>query len=116
MLRNRLETRIVRFMSEPPPPDDNPYVATQVADVATSEIERQKPGIVAVVVSVILGLVAGLIAFGATFFFTCLGVASLGGMDYVGPLELFSVSVVTGLVAFVFTFRGFQVLVRTFKV
>ena len=104
-------------MSEQQPPEDNPYVATQVADVATSEIERQKPGIVAVLLSVILGLVAGLIAFGATFFFTCLGVASLGGMDSgVGALAVFSVSVVTGLVAFVFTFRGFQTMVRTFKV
>lgn len=104
-------------MSEPTPTEDNPYMATQVADIATSEIERPKPGIVAVVLSVILGLLAGLLAFGATFFFTCLGVASLGGMDSgFGVLTVFSVSVVTGLVAFVFTIRGFLMMVRTFKV
>ncbi|MEZ6033920.1 MAG: hypothetical protein R3C17_12565 [Planctomycetaceae bacterium] len=104
-------------MSEPQPPEDNPYVATQVTDVATSEIDRRKPSTVAVVLSVILGLVAGLLAFGATFFFTCLGVASLGGMDSgFGVLTVFSVSVVTGLVAFVFTIRGFLMMVGTFKV
>jgi len=104
-------------MSEPQPPEDNPYEATQVADVATSEIDRRKPGIVAVVLSVILGLVAGLIAFGATFFFTCLGVASLSGMESgFGTLGVFSVSVVTGLIAFVFAFRGIQIMVRSFSV
>ena len=104
-------------MSEPQPPEDNPYVATQVADVATSEIDRRKPGIVAIVLSVILGLVAGVIAFGATFFFTCLGVASLGGMESdVGIMGVFAVSVVTGLTAFVFAFRGIQIMVRSFSV
>ena len=104
-------------MNEPHPPEENPYVVRQVADAATSQIEQRKPGIVAIVLSVILGLVLGLIAFGATFFFTCLGVASVAGMDSgFGVLTVFFVSVITGLVAFVFTFRGIQIVVRSFEV
>lgn len=31
-------------MSEPQQPEDNPYLATQVADIATSVSDRSRPG------------------------------------------------------------------------
>ena len=103
-------------MNEPQQPEENPYEATQVADIATSVSDRQKPGTVAVLFSVILGLVVAVIAFGATFFFTCLGVLSIDGMNEDNGMVFASlVAGPTAVAAFIFTVWGFLKIVRAFK-
>ena len=69
-------------MNEPKPqPEQNPYEATQVAEMATSVTDRQKPGTVAVAFSVVLGLAVAVIAFGVSFFATCVGLDGIGAVD-----------------------------------
>ncbi len=99
-------------MSEPQQPEDNPYLATQVADIAGSVSDRSQPGTVAIVFSVMTGLAVAVL----TFFFTCLGVNSIDGLG--GDLEMVLVLVIAGVTtvaAFVFTVWGFLKIVRSLK-
>lgn len=107
-------------MNEPTPqPEENPYRASQVADIATSVSDRSQPGPVAIVFSVMTGLAVAVLTFCATFFFTCLGVISVasdGPMS--GDFGMAVVFVVAGLAtvaAFVFTVMGFLKVVRSRK-
>lgn len=104
-------------MNEPKPqPDENPYLAPQVADIATSVTDRQKPGAVAVVLTVVLGLVTAVIAFAVTFFFTCLGMLSIDGLDNEsGWGVVLLVAGLTAVAAFIFTFGRFLKVVRAMK-
>ena len=105
-------------MNEPAPqqPDENPYLATQVADIATSVSDRSKPGTVAIVFSVMTGLAVALLTFAATFFFTCLGVNSIDGLrSEFGMVIVFVVAGLTTVAAFVFTVWGFLKVVRALK-
>lgn len=104
-------------MSEPTPqPEENPYLATQVADISTSVSDRSQPGTVAIVFSVMTGLAVAVLAFAATFFFTCLGVNSINSLrgDF-GMVLVFGISGVTTVAAFVFTVWGFLKVVRALK-
>lgn len=104
-------------MSEPTSqPDENPYLATQVTDFAVSVSDRSKPGTVAIVFSVMTGLAVAVLAFAATFFFTCLGVNSINSLrgDF-GMVLVFGISGVTTVAAFVFTVWGFLKVVRALK-
>ena len=111
-------TRFVRFMNEPQQPEQNPYEATQVAEMATSVTDRQKPGTVAVAFSVVLGLVLAVIAFGVSFFATCVGLVGIGAVDVdsaLGLAFLFLVAGLTAVAAFVFTVWGLLTIVRALK-
>ncbi len=104
-------------MNEPTPqPEENPYLASQVADIATSVSERSQPGPVAIVFSVMTGLAVAVLTFCATFFFTCLGVTAVGRKwsDF-GMVVAFVVAGLTTVAAFVFTVRGFLKVVRSLK-
>ena len=99
--------------STPEPPDVNPYVAPEVTDIAASATDRRKPGTLAVVISVVLGLVVAVLVFGATFFFTCVGVMSTRSLDNeFGILLVFLVASLTTVAAFVFAVRGFLKIAR----
>ena len=104
-------------MNEPTPqPEENPYLATQVADVAGSVSDRSQPGTVAIVFSVMTGLAVAVLTFGVTFFFTCLGVNSIDGLrDEFGMVIVFVVAGLTTVAAFVFTVWGFLKIVRSLK-
>lgn len=106
-------------MNEPKPqPEQNPYEATQVAEMATSVTDRQKPGTVAVAFSVVLGLVLAVIAFGVSFFATCVGLVGIGAVDVdsaLGLAFLFLVAGLTAVAAFVFTVWGLPKIVRALK-
>ena len=111
-------TRFVRFMNEATPqPEENPYLATQVADVAGSVSDRSQPGTVAIVFSVMTGLAVAVLTFGATFFFTCLGVNSIDGLrdPFFGMVIVCVVAGLTTVAAFVFTVWGFLKIVRSLK-
>ncbi len=102
--------------STPEPADINPYIASEVTDIATSVTDRRKPGALAVVMSVALGLVVAVLVFGATFFFTCLGVMSVGSLDNeFGMVLTFSVASLTTVAAFVFAVRGFLKIASAMK-
>lgn len=102
--------------STPEPADNNPYIASQVTDIAISATDRRKPGTLAVVTSVALGLVVAVLVFGATFFFTCLGVISVGSLDNeFGLVLVFLVASLTTVAAFIFTVWGFLKAARTMK-
>ena len=104
-------------MNEPQQPEENPYEVAQVAEIATSLTDRQKPGAVAVAFSVVLGLVAAVIAFGVSFFATCVGLDSIGAVDVnseLGIVFLFLVAGLTAVAAFVFTVWGLLKFVRAF--
>lgn len=109
--------RSVRFMNEPTPqPEDNPYLATQVADIATSVSDRSQPGPVAIVFSVMTGLAVAVLTFCATFVVTCLGVISVGPVARMPRLAVvFVVAGLTTVAAFVFTVKGFLKVVRSLK-
>ena len=93
-------------MSEPQQPEDNPYLATQVADIAGSVSDRSQPGKVAIVFSVMTGLAVAVLTFGVTFFFTCLGVNSIDGLrDEFGMVIVFVVAGLTTVAAFLTVLR-----------
>jgi hypothetical protein len=104
-------------MNEPTPqPEENPYLATQVADVASSAPERSQPGTAAIVFSVITGLAVAVLTFGVTFFFTCVGVNSIDGLrSEFGMVIVFVVAGLTTVATFVFTVWGFLKIVRSLK-
>lgn len=103
-------------MSEPQQPEDNPYLATQVADIATSVSDRSRLGTAAIVFSVMAGLAVAVLTFGATFFFTCLGVNSIDGLgNEFRVVIVFGVAGLTTVAAFVFTVWGFLKIVRSLK-
>lgn len=104
-------------MNEPPQkPEENPYLATQVADVAASLSDRRQPGTVAIVFSVMTGLAVAVLTFGVTFFFTCVGVNSIDGLrSEFGMVIVFVVAGLTTVAAFVFTVWGFLKFVRAMK-
>ncbi len=103
-------------MPESQQPEDNPYLATQVADVAGSVSDRSQPGTVAIVFSVMTGLAVAVLTFGVTFFFTCLGVNSIDGLrGEFGMVIACVVAGVTTVAAFVFTVWGFLKIVRSLK-
>lgn len=104
-------------MSEPrSQPEENPYLATQVADIANSVSDRSQPGTLAIVFSVMTGLAVAVLTFGATFFFTCLGVSSIYGLrSEFGMVIVFVVAGLTTVAAFVFTVWGFLKVVRALK-
>jgi len=91
-------------------------VASQVADISTSASDRSHPGAVAIVFSVMTGLAVAVLAFAATFFFTCLGVNSIDGLrgDF-GMALVFVTTAVTTVAAFVFTVWGCLKIVRSLK-
>ena len=59
-------------MSEPQKPEDNPYLASQVADVPLSE-GNKTPGPFTIIAAILIGGVTAVVTFGLTFFFTGLG-------------------------------------------
>jgi hypothetical protein len=61
-------------MSEPQKPEDNPCLATQVADMPLSE-GNKTPGPLTIIAAILIGGVTAVVTFGLTFFFTCLGLA-----------------------------------------
>lgn len=107
-------------MSEPQPPEDNPYLASQVTDIATSVGDRKTPGPVAIIFAILVGATTAVVTFCMTFFFTCLGLAGLvpggGGWtsDAAFPLSLL-VGVVTAIAATWFAVWGFLKVVRALK-
>ena len=104
-------------MNEPTSqPDENPYLATEVAEIATSVSDRSRPGAVAIVFSVMTGLAVAVLTFAATFFFTCLGLNSVDSLrgDF-GMVLVFGITGVTTIAAFVFTVWGFLKVVRSLK-
>ncbi len=112
--------RSVRFMNEPTPqPEENPYLASQVADIATSVSDRSQPGPVAIVFSVMTGLAVAVLTFCATFVVTCLGVISVGPVARMpsgfGLAVVFVVAGLTTVAAFVFTVKEFFKVVRSLK-
>ena len=106
-------------MNEPKPqPEQNPYEATQVAEMATSVTDRQKPGTVAVAFSVVLGLVLAVIAFGVSFFATCVGLDGIGAVDVdsaSGTAFLLLVAGLTAVAAFALTVWGLLKIMRAMK-
>jgi len=103
-------------MNKPQPSEENPYIATELTDIATSVTDRQKPSTVAVVFSVVLGLVVAVLVFGASFFFTCLGVMSVRSLDNeFGMVATFLVASLTAVAAFVFTVWGRLKILRALK-
>ena len=103
-------------MSEPQSAEENPYVATQVADIAASVSDRSQPGTLAIVFSVMAGLAVAVLTFAATFFFTCLGVNAIDSLrGEVGVVLVFVIAGVTTVAAFVFTVWGFLKIVRSLK-
>ena len=90
-------------MNEPTPqPEENPYLASQVADI-----------------SVMTGLAVAVLTFCATFVVTCLGVISVGPVARMpsgfGLAVVFVVAGLTTVAAFVFTVKGFLKVVRSLK-
>ncbi len=112
-----LLTRFVRFMSEPTPqPEENPYLATEVADISTSVSDRSQPGTVAIVFSVMTGLAVAVLTFVATFFITCLGVISIDNRsNEFGMVLVFGIAGVTTAAAFAFTVWGCLKIARSLK-
>ena len=103
-------------MSEPHSAEENPYLATQVADISTSGSDRSQPGTLAIVFSVMTGLAVAVLTFGVTFFFTCLGVNSIDGLrSEFGMVIVFVVAGLTTVAAFVFTVWGCLKVVRALK-
>ena len=103
-------------MSEPQQPEDNPYLATQVADIAGSVSDRSQPGTVAIVFSVMTGLAVAVLTFFATCVFTCSGMQSIDGLRGVDfDVLVFVIAGVTTVAAFVFTVWGFLKIVRALK-
>lgn len=97
-------------------PEDNPYLATEVADIAMSISDRSKPGAVAIVFSVMTGLAVAVFTFVTTFFFTCLGVNSIDGLrGGFGMVLVCVVAGVTTVAAFAFTVWGFLKIARSLK-
>ena len=59
-------------------PEPSPYAAPGVVDSSPQFV--QKAGPIAVFFGIVLAGVLGAITFGLSFFFTCLGVSSMGAM------------------------------------
>ena len=103
-------------MSEPQRPEDNPYLATQVADVAQTVGSRKTPGPVAIIFAILLGGTTAVVTFCLTFFFTCLGMTGPGGStgETVLPISLL-VGSVTAIALTWFAVWGFLKIVMAFK-
>ena len=96
-------------MNEPASqPEENPYLVTQVADVATSVSNQSRPSTAAIGCSVMAGLAVAVPA----FVVTCEAVIFFDGLrDGVG----IGILGVTTVAAFVFTTWGFLKIVRALK-
>ncbi len=103
-------------MSESQQPENNPYLATQVADVARTAGDRKTPGPVAIIFAILLGAVTAIVTFCATFFFTCLGLTSPGGSTtYATFPAAILVGIVTAIALTWFAVWGFLKLVTSLK-
>ena len=103
-------------MSEPQKPEDNPYLATQVADIAGAADDRKSPGPVAIIFAILLGATTAVVTFCLTFFFTCLGMTGPGGStgEIVFPISLL-VGAVTAIALTWFAVWGFLKIVKALK-
>lgn len=103
-------------MPEPQQADDNPYLATQVADIATSISDRKTPGPVAIIFAILLGATTAVVTFCVTFFFTCLGLSGSGnGMPGATMTAVFVIAIVTAVAATWFAVWGFLNIVKAVK-
>ena len=95
-------------MNEPASqPEENPYLVTQVADVATSVSNQSRPSTAAIGCSVMAGLAVAVPA----FVITCEALIFTRIRDEVG----IGIIGVTTVAAFVFTVWGFRKIVRALK-
>ncbi len=103
-------------MSEPQKPEDNPYVATQVADIATTAGDRRAPGPVAILFAVVLGAATAIVTFCLTFFFTCLGLPNVApSFDSTVLVIVFGIAIATTIAVTWFAVWGFLKLVSAVK-
>ena len=66
--------------------------------------------------TVVLGLAVAVAVFGVTFFFTCLGIYSIGSLDNAaGAVIVWGVAILTAVGAFFFTLWGMLKVIRAFK-
>jgi hypothetical protein len=95
------------------PPDNNPYIASEVMERGAEPSQRSQPGPIAIFFSVVLGMVVAVVVFAATFAVTCLGTCAVEQSDksaldnefaknYLG-LVIFGLPCITASAAFVFT-------------
>ena len=98
-------------MNEPASqPEENPYLVTQVADVASSEPDHSRPGTEAIGCSVIAGLAVAV----PVFVITCEAVILTDVRIIRGGVGI-GILGVTTVAAFVFTVWGFRKIVRALK-
>lgn len=94
-------------------PDPNPYIAPDVLDIPPQA--SQKAGPVAIFFGFIIASTLAAAAFGLSFFFTCLGVMSIGGDGDFAMVLIWGISGLTTIAAFVFSLWGFLKIVEGFK-
>lgn len=103
-------------MSDPQQPEDNPYLTTQVADVAQTVGDRKTPGPVAIIFAILLGAATAVVTFCVTFFFTCLGLTGPGGS---GSNATFPAAILVGILTAIaltwFAVWGFLKIVTALK-
>jgi hypothetical protein len=98
-------------MSESQKPEDNPYLATQVADVPLSE-GNKTPGPLTIITAILIGGVTAVVTFCVTFFFTCLGLADFGGSSSGATLTTVAlIAIVTAIIVTWFAVWGFLKIV-----
>lgn len=94
-------------------PESSPYAAPRVVDVPPQFAKKAGP--IAIFVGIVLAGVLGVMTFGLSFFFTCLGVSSMGGDGEFGMVIVVGISGLTAVAAFIFSFWGFLKIVEGFK-
>lgn len=94
-------------------PAPNPYVAPDILDIPPDT--SQKAGPIAIFFGFVIACVLAAATFGLCFFFTCLGVLSIGGDGPFAWIVIWAITGLTTLAAFAFSLWGFLKIVEGFK-
>lgn len=104
-------------LDQPDPPDEeNLFAAPTTSERAHSTSEPNKPGPLAVALSVLAAILVAIPVFMATFFFTCVGMSLVFGMDSdPGVVVVSLIALATAIVSMVLVTKGLLALVRAYK-
>ncbi|MFN9719626.1 MAG: hypothetical protein ACK58L_13080 [Planctomycetota bacterium] len=98
------------------PIEENLFAAPVASERAYATSESNQPGPLAVTLSILVAILIAIPVFMATFFFTCLGLSSIRGIDdEPGIVVVFLIALGTAILSIVLVTRGLLALVRAFK-
>jgi hypothetical protein len=93
--------------------EPDPYTVPEVPDIPPNTSRRAGP--IAIFFGFLIACVLAAVAFGLSFFFTCLGVVSIAGDGPFALILVWTISGLTTVAAFAFSLWGFLKIVVAIK-